>query len=130
MNGKCKALHYVAVVRGGVTMDTYQPAAYLEAVADRPRRVRVAQLRTGSHWLREETGRWQGLAREQRVCPHCERAAVEDAGHLVFKCPRYDGCRQQFEDLFAGGSDVLSAFLSQDPVRVAQFVYECHRLTA
>jgi hypothetical protein len=38
--------------------------------ATRPMRA-LAQLRTGSHWGAEETGRWARVPREQRCCPHC-----------------------------------------------------------
>lgn len=127
---KPKVQHYITVVRGGLSVEAYQPAAYLAAVADRPRRVRVAQLRTGSHWLKVETGRWQRLEKNARVCPHCKSAAVEDEMHMIFDCPRYAGLRQLFADLFSSGDRNLGSFLSQDPVRVAQFIYECYRFDA
>lgn len=123
-----KVQRYVRAVRGGVSPATYLPAAYVGAVADRPRRMRLAQLRTGSHWLAEETGRWQGRERAQRVCPHCEGGLVEDAQHLIFDCSHYSALRRQFVDLFGVGSD-MQAFLAQDPVRVAQFVHQCHALS-
>lgn len=129
-NTQCKIQHYVVAVRNGISLDTYQPAAYLQAVADRPRRMRLAQLRTGSHWLRVETGRWHKLPREERVCSHCNSGAVEDAEHMVFDCSHYAGVRQQFGDLFAVGGRELSGFLSQDPVRVAQFMHQCYLLSA
>ncbi|GAB4814024.1 hypothetical protein N2152v2_001070 [Parachlorella kessleri] len=104
---KSKVQLYNSCVRGGLQLSSYQPAEYLSAVADRPRRVRMAQLRTGSHWLRVETGRWQRLEREQRVCPHCEAAAVEDERHMVFDCPTYAGLRLQFPALFSSGGRSL-----------------------
>ena len=127
---KSKVQHYVHMVRNGIGAHGYQPAAYLAAVADRPRRVRLAQLRTGSHWLKLETGRWQKLERAQRICPHCDAAAVEDERHMVFDCALYAGLRQQFADLFTAGDRNLGSFLSQDPVRVAQFAHQCFQLTA
>ena len=104
---KSKVAFYVNNVRGGVSLESYQPAAYLAAVADRPRRARLAQLRTGSHWLRVESGRWQRLERDQRVCSHCVVATVEDESHMVFDCPKYAGLRQQYADLFAVDSREL-----------------------
>jgi hypothetical protein len=124
-----KVQRYVRAVLGGVSPATYMPAAYVGAVADRPRRMRLAQLRTGSHWLAEETGRWQQQERAQRVCPHCEGGLLEDAQHLIFYCSRYSVLRHQFDDLFGVGRDI-QAFLAQDPVRVAQFVHQCHALSA
>lgn len=127
---KSKVHYYVHVVRDGIGAEGYQPAAYLTAVADRPRRVRLAQLRTGSHWLRIETGRWQKLERAQRMCPNCGAAAVEDEAHMVFDCALYAGLRLQFADLFTLDDRNLALFLSQDPLRVAQFVHQCYELTA
>ena len=91
--------------------------------------MRRAQLRTGSHWLRVETGRWQRLERAQRLCPHCDAGVVEDELHMVFDCALYNGVRQQFADLFGSGDKNLGSFLSQHPVRVAQFVHQCFGLT-
>lgn len=127
---KSKVQYYVSCVRGEVSLEGYQPAAYLAALADRPRLVRLAQLRTGSHWLKVETGRWQRLERSQRLCPHCDAGAVEDEVHMVFDCALYAGVRQQYADLFCSGDRNLGSFLSQPPVRVAQFVHQCFLLTA
>ena len=127
---KAKVQHYVSCIRGEVSLDNYLPADYLAVVADRPRRLRMAQLRTGSHWLAVETGRWQRLDREQRVCPHCDAAAIEDEAHMIFDCPLYAGLRLQYTALFSSGDRNLGSFLSQDSVQVAQFVHRCHSLTA
>lgn len=127
---KSKVQHYISYIRGGINIDNYQPAAYLSAVADRRRRVCLAQLRTGSHWLRVETGRWQRLEREQRVCPHCTAGAVEDEMHMIFDCPKYAGVRLQFPALFSSGDRILGSFLSQDPTAVAEYIHQCYRLIA
>src|SRR4051794_8443471 len=50
-------------IRGPLAFGAYEPAVYLQAVASRTGRVRLAQFRTGSHWLRVETGRWVRLPR-------------------------------------------------------------------
>ena len=128
--GKSKVQDYIAHIRGGVSLETYVPAAYLAAVPARPRMVRLAQLRTGSHWLRVETGRWQRLERAQRVCPHCAGAAVEDEAHMVFDCPQYAGVRQEFVGLFGSGGRSLAHFLAQPPAQVAAFIHQCYMLTA
>jgi hypothetical protein len=59
--GASKLAHYLAAAWGGQVPVAEEyvplPAAYLGAVRQRSRRVVLAQLRTGSHWLAEETGR-------------------------------------------------------------------------
>ena len=66
--------HYVESVRGSyLEVECYGRAEYLSVVRERRRREALAQLRTGSHWGAEETGRWARprVPREQRMCPHC-----------------------------------------------------------
>lgn len=103
------------------------PAAYLGAVRQRLSRVALAQLRTGSHWLAEETGRWERVPRAQRTCPHCQ-GGLEDVQHALFVCPLYSPARARFPDLVF--EPTVHAFLEQDPVLVAAFVAECQRTHA
>jgi len=128
--------HYVHNVCGGVVTaeSVSKPQPYLE-VRERHRREALAQLRTGSHWGAEETGRWEGLSREQRTCQQCDSGAVEDVAHIVFHCSLYAVVRERFLDLFACVPDplaplALSAFLSPDQpaARLADFSRACHQL--
>ena len=57
-------------LRSNVDMASYSPAAYLQAVAKWKQRKHLAQLRTGSHWLAVETGRF-GVARVERELRLC-----------------------------------------------------------
>ena len=62
-----KSQHYVDNVRAIDKQSYTTPAAYLQMVTKWSDRKRLAQLRTGSHWLAEETGR---MARtEPRTAP-------------------------------------------------------------
>ena len=126
--GASKLAHYLAAAWGGQVPEPGAyvpwPATYLSAVRQRKRRAALAQLRTGSHWLAEETGRWARVPREQRACPHCQ-GAVEDVQHVLFVCPLYSPVRARFPDLVF--QPTVHAFLQQDPVLVAAFAAECHR---
>lgn len=124
--GATKLAFYVGLVRGGALPrgTEYAPAAYLGAVRSRSRRVALAQLRTGSHWGAEETGRWARLPREQRVCPHCS-GGVEDVPHMLFDCPLYAPVRARFPDLFTGAAPSVRAFLEQDAGLLAGFAAAC-----
>ncbi len=71
----------------------------------------IAQFRTGSHWLNIETGRHQGIARQDRTCQMCNHRVlnpglpaaqfdsfdsdedaddpIEDEHHVIFACSGY-----------------------------------------
>ena len=44
-----------------------------------------------------ETGRYEGLAREERLCAFCN--VLEDKEHAIFNCRAYNTIRNNFEDL-------------------------------
>lgn len=124
--------YYLEQVWGGdLTTRTYARADYVSLRRGDQRRA-MAQLRTGSHWLAEETGRRHGLAREQRVCPNCAaqgQNVLEDPHHMVFICPLYGELRARRSELEDGaGGGGLATFLAQAAPAVASFVVECRRL--
>ena len=61
-------------LRSEVDPASYTPAAYLQAVVGWRQRKYLAQLRTGSHWLAVETGRYGNarVERAQRLCQRCD----------------------------------------------------------
>lgn len=97
----------------------------------------LIRFRTGSHWLRVETGRWckPQLPRAQRVCLHCSQNRIEDELHVAFECPRYMSVRRAHAGLFElfGGWEQapqlphtrMRAFFAQAPAAVASFVHAC-----
>ena len=122
-----KIRYYFHDVRGGLPDSEYVAPQYLSAAKRRAWRRALTQLRTGAHWLREETGRWERLEREARVCPHCQEAGetkVQDVHHMVFDCPAYTSVRIRFDDLF-GGAESLHSFFGQDGKSLASFSLAC-----
>ena len=75
----------------------WAPEAYLLAVRERCRRRALAQLRTSSHWGAEETGRWHGVPRPDRVCPHCNQ-------HMLQR-----GCNCCYQGAAGGGGSAAAA---------------------
>ena len=125
-----KVQRYIEDVWGGsISAEAYTPASFLCDVPERRRRVRLAQWRTRSHWMAEETGRWQRLDRTQRPCPHCQ-APLEDVRHAVYDCPLYAGLREEYAELFHSPGHALpslAAFLGQARQgRLARFADRCH----
>ena len=73
-------------LRSEVDSASYTPAAYLQAVGGwRQRKHYLAQLRTGSHWLAVETGRYGNarVERAQRLCQRCDANSGDDVEHMT-----------------------------------------------
>ena len=62
---------------------------YLKNVINRGHRSSIAQLRAGILPLAIETGRFQNVPLEQRLCKLCTLDLIEDEVHLLFVCPIY-----------------------------------------
>ena len=46
----------------------------------------ITKLRTSSHKLEVESGRWNDIERKRRICKNCSLQKVEDELHLIFEC--------------------------------------------
>ena len=46
----------------------------------------ITKIRTSSHRLKIETGRWDKVDREDRICENCLLNKIEDESHLLFEC--------------------------------------------
>ncbi|KAH9297612.1 hypothetical protein KI387_029294 [Taxus chinensis] len=102
--------------------------AYLRADIKGKARIILAQLRTGSHHLRCETGRWTipKVEWERRTCLFCSIGVVETKWHFIMECSTYDDIRFQYEnDLQVDNLDEL--FEEAKLQRIASFVLKIHR---
>ena len=99
-------------LRSEVDSASYTPAAYLQAVGGWRQSKHLAQLRTGSHWLAVETGRYgnASVERAQRLCQRCDANSVDDVEHMIFDCVAMDAERQKHQSLFARGRVALVNF--------------------
>ena len=116
-------------MRDDVVHETYSMAPYLRAVGGWRQRKRLAQFRTGSHWLEVEAGRsgTTAVPRDQRTCQRCHNGEVDDETHMVFRCAALSAQRRRHPQLFSPWPDSLRGFMGQDPTAVAAFVYECYK---
>ncbi|KAH7623119.1 putative Transposon Tf2-6 polyprotein [Nannochloris sp. 'desiccata'] len=116
-----KIKKYVHEVRNG--LPEYEAAPYLGVSAVSDRRA-MTQAMTGSHFLMEEVGRWNQLAKEDRVCKQCaekEVKTVETAEHLFFHCPSYDDIRADFPCLDFTLTN-LHEFSMQQPTQITRVI--------
>ncbi len=66
-----------------------------------------AKFRCGVAPIRLETGRYENLPEEQRLCPMCDSQAIESEIHMLTKCNLYINLRA---DLFHKTSSVNNNF--------------------
>jgi hypothetical protein len=123
--------HYFRDVRpDSLSIDGYSLPAYVSEIRGRRQRRALAELRAGTHWGAEETGRLAGIVRAQRLCPHCQAlggpGGIEDVRHMVFDCPFYAGERSRVGLDFTPGRP-LDAFFAQPSAPLATFATACRR---
>ena len=81
-------------------------------------RIALTRLRTGSHNLKCETGRWARIPPEQRLCP-CG-TGVQNEEHVLLKCPKSDNLRQQYHIQY----DVLHNLFEHEIKELAKYCYK------
>ena len=90
----------------------------------------MSQFRTGSHWLRIQTGRFIGLERSCRLCTRCQQGVVDNELHCLLACPAFDRLRCDFSIVTAGVSSVTGFFdINTDLQAVAKFLVQCRLLS-
>ena len=68
----------------------------LKANLDRHNRSLVAKIKSGILPLRLETGRYNGVNREDRTCQVCDKPEVEDEVHFLFRCKKLNSIRKAY----------------------------------
>lgn len=76
----------------GKIKNTFSPECYLK-IKNFDNRRAITKLRTSSHDLLIETGRWYNIDRNARLCIKCKNNAIEDETHLIFDCNLYKNIR-------------------------------------
>ena len=89
---------------------------YLNCVKNTNHRKALCQLRTNSHTLMCEVGRYHELPYEQRICLFCPSKKVESEFHFLFECQFYNDLRHgsviEKAILDNQGSSLLRCFFS------------------
>ena len=61
-----------------------------------PSRKSLVRLRISSHELWIETGRYDKIPRDERLCSLCNCNKIEDETHFLLDCPSYSSIRDRF----------------------------------
>ena len=57
----------------------------------------MAQLRCGTAPIHLETGRYENIVVDDRLCP-LRKSGIEDELHVILECPEYDVVRRELFD--------------------------------
>ena len=87
----------------------------------------ISKMLCASHKLEVETGRYQSIPREQRICKVCPLKMVEDEEHFIMKCPAYDEIRNQYLGS-TNHTDIKNLLSEREPLNVATFLRKAYTL--
>ena len=95
---------------------------YLFAIPDQKYRRELTKLRSGTHDLRLETGRWSGEIEAERECCICGTGVVEDERHVLLECWPYEKWRiKMFQSIRnLTGDKYRVGLMRDDPDRLIQ----------
>ena len=74
----------------------YSPSAYLDLTRKNPSRKALVKLRISSHKLRIETGRYDNIPGDERLCNLCNCNRIEDETRFLLHCPSFSSIRDMF----------------------------------
>ncbi|XP_057860643.1 uncharacterized protein LOC131069300 isoform X2 [Cryptomeria japonica] len=88
----------------------------------------IAQLRTNSHQLRCETGRWKRPKEiwEERVCPFCVSGSVETEKHFILECEALKVSREKFAN-FLTASTWYNLFSEEHIVKMGALIISLNK---
>ena len=70
----------------------YQPELYCKLILPPRHRAAFSKFRCGVAPIRIETGRYEGLKLDARLCPFCDN--VESESHVLLHCPVYNDLKE------------------------------------
>ena len=82
-------LHFLAKLKNTHVFEPYLNINNFE------HRRAITKIRTSSHKLEIETGRWNKMQRENRICKNCALGEIEDELHLLFNCRMHETERRK-----------------------------------
>lgn len=74
----------------------YKAENYVKQKLSRGLRSVIAQIRASTLPIKIETGRFNNIPVDNRLCEFCSLRQVEDESHFMFHCPFYDQLRKSF----------------------------------
>jgi len=91
---------------------------YLHFPIAKEKRSLLTKIRISAHSLTIETGRYNGMSREDLFCQFCP-SLVEDEMHFLLRCAKYQNIRTSYNSLFqkeegTNDADLLRVILNPE----------------
>ena len=83
----------------------------------------IACYRLSSHHLRVEEGRWQGIARQNRICKLCDSSSIENEFHVFIACKFYSEVRVAYQIVAKN----LYGLFGMPSKQLGRFIVAIHR---
>ena len=100
---------------------------YMDTQMSHGLRCAIGQIRTSSHQLEIETGRFRGIPADSRICRLCQ-LEPETELHYICHCTVYYEIRGRFHCLFREGFGPFSRVMSYEDQRcLGLYLLELHR---
>ena len=119
----------------------YSPSPYLVLARKNPSRKALVRFTISSHQLRIETGRYENIPRNERICHFCTSNKIKDENYFLLDCKAYSQIRDLFfskletkiPDFKSPSHDILISLLmnSSDYLincQLVSFISQCFEL--
>ena len=89
----------------------------------------VARVRTSSHRLAVETGRWNNTPWRERWCTLCETGCIQDEKHVLLECSALEGVRNRYTELVENCGMDMKKLMQSKSAEACWLVHHCLRVT-
>ena len=116
----CKYINWTGIP--GSVCDKNKYHQHLHVFMNRAHFYNLTRFRTGAWKIKVNSIHLHHINRNQRYCSFCTQNhntnTVEDEEHVLFHCPEYDTCRQEYPDLLLGNMSIknISDFDNQETI--------------
>ena len=69
---------------------------YLKISMENKYKYALSRFRTSSHDLLIETGRYENIPRDQRLCKSCDMKTIESEYHFLLVCPKFRDLKKKY----------------------------------
>ena len=91
----------------------FKTETYAKCILGKQQRSALARFRCETAAIHIETGRYEGLPENERICPVCENV-VEDEYHVLCQFPLYTDLREEYYEFLIAEMDVNVHNLSKE----------------